>query len=321
MNDPAHSPTPSEASDDNAGEHGGCYDTSFEAVVSHFGATSAVGEPAAGTTATAVGDAERVWSRPLPFATTASVQSMPAWHFESEAHEEAISRLLFLVAQRQPAGVLTGAAGLGKTHVLACVAADLRKSGATVLPLELAGQTGETLVDQALRQAGLLASDDDALLVRLRRLTRWIEGELACGGLVVLVDHLDRCDLSTRLVFDRLLCGADGGAVPTVLAAVTDAAAMPATHFGKFTSLQIELSPLTLEETARYLDAGIVAADPAVMTPRFTREAVAALHERTGGNPRRLGELARLAYAAGCSEALTELPADLLTAVCETLAA
>ncbi len=61
----------------------------------------------------------------LPFENTPDTE----FFFESEKHEEAFSRLSYVIAERKACGVLTGAYGTGKTLILKSLERDFRKRG------------------------------------------------------------------------------------------------------------------------------------------------------------------------------------------------
>ena len=260
------------------------------------------------------------WQRQPPFTGGARhVADRPAWHFQTDTQEEAIARLLYVAEKSRPTGVLVGAAGSGKTHVLAMVASELRRAGGSVLTLDLSGMDSEGLIDQASARIGCVSSDSDAPMVRLRMLSRWMEGQLAAGGLTVLADHLDQADRSALLVLDRLLSACEGG-IPTLLAATETAECEMPVWVRRHGGLRIGLETMTPDQTAAYLDAGLAEAEPVGLSPRFTPEAAARVHELSGGRMRSVGAIGRMAFVAGRAERFGSLTVELVEAACQELA-
>jgi type II secretory pathway predicted ATPase ExeA len=69
---------------------------------------------------------EKHWNlKKLPFENTPDTE----FFFESEKHEEAFSRLSYVVAEKKACAVLTGAYGTGKTLILKALAREFQKKG------------------------------------------------------------------------------------------------------------------------------------------------------------------------------------------------
>jgi type II secretory pathway predicted ATPase ExeA len=63
----------------------------------------------------------------------------PRFFYRSPTHEEALSRLHFLVEQRRRVGLLMGPAGSGKSLLLEVFAEQLRQKGLPVAKVNLLG--------------------------------------------------------------------------------------------------------------------------------------------------------------------------------------
>ena len=263
-----------------------------------------------------------LWATRLPFAPrTETVHAEPDWVFASTSGDEAVSRLLYLAEQSRPAGLLRGRAGVGKTTALASVATELRRGGRPVLTLDLAGASHSDVLDRAAAQAGLAVRDDETATTSLRRLRRWIDGQLAVAGLTILVDHVDEADELAATAIDRLLGGCDSARVsPTLLAAAGGGPLPPLRWLSRHAALMVQLAPFDLDETRRFLNDGIAAVGGGGYVPRFTDEAAERLHAVSAGQARTLASIARMAFLAGRTERFAELTVDLVDSVLPELA-
>jgi type II secretory pathway predicted ATPase ExeA len=148
-------------------------------------------------------------------------KTQPSWFFRSSGHVEAVSRLMYLVESREPAGVLTGPDGSGRSRVLERTCQELQRTGESAILMNLGGMTDEAALWQL---AGRLCCSTRNSLRRHELLTT-LRDELAgrgqCGQHTTLVlDDLHRAELEEG-VFLRFLIGiALSGSCPlTVIAA------------------------------------------------------------------------------------------------------
>lgn len=72
----------------------------------------------------------------------------PSWFFDSLMHQEAVSRLLYLVESRLNPGLITGPDGSGKTRILLRIREELARTTTSVLNLSLSGLDSETALWQ-----------------------------------------------------------------------------------------------------------------------------------------------------------------------------
>lgn len=148
-------------------------------------------------------------------------KTQPSWFFRSSGHVEAVSRLMYLVESREPAGALTGPDGSGRSRVLERTAQELQRTGESVILVNLGGLGDESALWQL---AGRLCCNARNSLRRHELLTV-LRDELAgrghCGQhTTLLLDDIHRAELEEG-VFLRFLIGvALSGSCPlTVIAA------------------------------------------------------------------------------------------------------
>lgn len=148
-------------------------------------------------------------------------KTQPTWFFRSSGHVEAVSRLMYLVEAREPAGVLTGPDGSGRSRVLERTAQELQRTGESVTIMNLGGMDDEAAL---WHLAGQLCCNIRSSLRRHELLTA-LRDELAgrgqCGQhTTLLLDDVHRAEFDSG-VFLRFLIGiALSGSCPlTVIAA------------------------------------------------------------------------------------------------------
>ncbi|MEN9557401.1 MAG: hypothetical protein RLZZ232_3687 [Planctomycetota bacterium] len=146
----------------------------------------------------------------------------PSWFFPSSGHLEAVSRLVYLVESREPAGVLCGPDGSGRTRVLERVCQELRHSGQQTISLNLAGLDDDAALWQL---AGRLSSSVRSSMRRhelLAVLREELSGRVQCGlHTTVVLDDLHRAELNHGTFLRFLISSASTGSCPvSVLAAL-----------------------------------------------------------------------------------------------------
>jgi type II secretory pathway predicted ATPase ExeA len=241
----------------------------------------------------------------------------PRYLFASEAHEEALERLVFAVEERELA-LLTGAVGTGKTlltralvdrvqdrfevalllnprlsprQFLAAAASELGVGAPTRRAAELVAQLHERLLELDARGRAALVIVDEAQLVReratfeeIRLLTNF---QLDDRGLVAVV-LAGQPELRSRL------------RRPAYRALVQRIAA------------SFELGALSAAESAAYLSHRLRVAGAA--RDLFTPAAAALLHRAAGGVPRLLNQLATQALLEGMARGVGEVDAEIAAA-------
>jgi general secretion pathway protein A len=254
-----------------------------------------------------------------PFSKTPD----PAFLYPSRQHAEALARLSHAVEEREIA-VLTGEIGAGKTTLSralvdgfaercrfsfiinpALPAAQLLSSIAEGFGLPAARRKGETWTAlgnhlEALDEAGQfpVVVIDEAQLLNGR--AAWDELRL----------------LTNLAADDRPLVGLLLIGQPELRERLRSQGGEP---FAQRVGVAYHVGPLDQAEVADYLAHRLAVAGRAA--PLFTPQAVASLHRRSGGLPRRINQLASSALLEGFSRDAERIEAAVIEAVAEDLRA
>ncbi|MEZ6056790.1 MAG: hypothetical protein R3C01_08795 [Planctomycetaceae bacterium] len=237
----------------------------------------------------------------------------------STLHEEAVARCEYLVEQRRLCGVVVGPEGSGKSDILRMIL-----SGPFVGPLtpavllDLTGLDGSDMLRRIAIDLGLsdrLAHGD----APWEAVNDAISGLRECGGsLVLLLDHLERVSHSALMVVERLLSEAAVHRSATVLCTVAAPLTPSLNSFlRRYGELKIEVAPLNVQQTGRYLEDALRSGGR--RNPVFEIDAVSLIQELTGGRPRDIERLTRLALLAGQVEGATVIDQKTVAAAAREL--
>lgn len=248
----------------------------------------------------------------VPFAGSLE----PAAFHAGPPQDEALARLEWLVAERQRCGIVTGAAGSGKSHLASAAARRLGGLGCEVVVLSLGGLPEGEWLDLLLERLPLDAASRAEPLRPWQKLEhRLRENALMERPTVIVCDDIDRgpddaADGIARIaaavepLFARSLVVAT--ATPAGLGRVPEALRQRA-------AVRIELVPWSEDETVAYLAWELARhGRPADL---FTPEGAATLARFAGGVPREACRLARLALAAAAGDAVGRIDAATIERV------
>ena len=249
----------------------------------------------------------------------------PQFFYESPTHDEALSRLHFLVAQRRRLGLLMGESGSGKSLLLEAFATQLRRQGRPVAMVNLLGVgPAEMLcllaggfglnIDASAPVAKLWRSLTDRLAeYRYQQLDTIIllddaaeYAETADGRQVIsLVTRLAQHDCSPQ---SRLTI---------VLSGRCERMGRIGRRLLELAELRIDVESWQQSETADFLEKSL--AQAGCQSPIFDEPALAKLHELSHGVPRRVSQLADLALLAGAGAELQQIDADVVESAYQEL--
>lgn len=222
--------------------------------------------------------------------------------YPTAGHNEALARIEYLVEARRRLGVLVGPAGVGKSLVLRVVGRNLSRRGRAVVLVDALGLGPRELAWQVAAGLGA-APREDADLAHTWRLIadRVTENRLQQRDTVLLVDDAGQAgpDVVAQLVRLARLDPTPDARWTIVLAAEPHEAARWSPPLRELVDLRIDLGPWTQEDTIGYVQTALV--DAGCLEPVFDDEALAALHELTGGVPRQVARLADFALLAGAA--------------------
>ncbi len=222
-----------------------------------------------------------------PFELTAN----PRYLFLTERYREALGTLTYGLSSRKGLLVMTGEAGTGKTTMLAVAMAGVQPNQ-LVAYLSNPTLTRAEFIEFMTLQLGLPEDVAISKAKFLRAVTSLLEERAASGKLTALVIDEAHSMPNELLEEIRLLANIerpDQKLMTVVLVGQPELAARlndpSLRQLKQRVALRCELVPLTLRETAAYIAKRISLAggDSAQV---FTREAVMAVYEYSGGIPR-----------------------------------
>lgn len=244
----------------------------------------------------------------------------PRWFFESPGHEEALARLLFLVEQQRRCGLVSGAAGTGKSLVLDILRSQAARAGSRVALVDLVGRTAREMLWETLAGLGFWPGSDDAPHRLWRRLQDHITANrFARFSLVLLFDHLDRAQAECISAIERIQHLSAGGQTGLTLILGTRSQRTPelAQSLREISDVRIELGPIDREQIRQYVETLLAraGADRAL----FDESAFERLYDETHGIPRQINRLCELALVAGMAEQATTIGDSIVAAAADEL--
>ncbi len=218
-------------------------------------------------------------------------KTRPEWFFDSSMHLEAVSRLLFLVENQEPLGVIEGPEGSGRSRVLSRLREELARNGIVGLSFNLSGMDEELAYWQlteclAVRTRPGMRRHELLMLIRDE-----LTGRSRCGVRTVLMlddFHKAAGDLS---VFLRILLAMSSqcqGLLTTILASDKQ---LPAA-FSSYSLVPIRLSELDTAESSDFVRSLIGQQD--IQLASVDESAVRAISITSIGNAARMSRICAL---------------------------
>lgn len=237
----------------------------------------------------------------------------------SEQHEEALTRLQYVVEEHLGCALLTGVFGSGKT-LLAQALIDRLKADRFVTAFIFNPQLSNVeILQEILYQLGEHQTMPDRKTDILHRLSEILDDNYAeSRHVVILIDeaHL----IEDRAIFEelRLLLNfqkRDKFLLTLLLIGQPDLREKISQlkPFDQRVSLRFHLKGLKPDETARYIEHRMEVAGSE--RPVFSPEAVRLIHESTGGLPRRINQVCDLALLAGCGTQSVQVTPEIVNEV------
>lgn len=245
----------------------------------------------------------------------------PRFFHHGPTHEEALSRLSFLVENRRRLGLLLGGRGSGKSLLLCVLARDLMRRTEVVARVSLLGLEPCELLHDVARQWGAARVEGHELFTLWRSVTdRLVELRHEQAGVVLLLDDADQASPEVLSAVTRLLqADASFEARLTVVLAVQQGrAALLGARLLGLAELRIELEAWEEPDIQEFLTSALARAGRA--DPLFEPAAAARLHALTQGAPRTVCQLAELALLAGAGQGLSGIDVATINAVHQELA-
>lgn len=236
--------------------------------------------------------------------------------------DEALARLQYLLDQRGRVGLLLGTSGTGKTTLLRRFCDISRRRGLAAAFISGIGCDSHAWLKQLTREWCLPVRSEFTQAQTWELVAdRLVELRYEQTPAVVALDDADRATDEVRCQLERLVQSAANSA--TQLTVLLGSRLETASHIGRTwldqIELRIDLSPWTEDETAEHVARRLFHSGSE--QPIFTDEAIAALHELSGGIPRKVEQIAQLALLAGAGQQLSEIDAVTLAEAYEELGA
>lgn len=244
----------------------------------------------------------------------------PRFYHESATHDEALSRLKFLIEHRRRLGLLLGGRGSGKSLTLAVLGRDLRRQACAVALVNLLGLDTRELLWSLATELGAHPREDAPLFSLWRMLGDFLSEQRLLGApTVLLLDDADHVapEVLTNLVRLLALDSSPDARLTMILAAGRTSASRLGSRLLELSELRIELERWEETDTVAYLTESLDKAGR--QTPVFEPRAAARLHELTRGVPRQVRQLAELALVAGAGEELVTIDEPTIDAVYQEL--
>ncbi len=233
------------------------------------------------------------------------------------AQDEAWARLLFLIDERRQFGVLTGAAGTGKSCLLQLAKSYSQRHGHRSIVVDATGMGGSEFAESIASEA---LGGDDIDVDPSRRWAR-IQQELRALALInqpatVLIDHFDLAAEPLAASVRRLShLSAQAGGELTILISARNL--RQASDLRDEVDLCVELTGWSAHETSQFIGDRLKAAGANATI--FSPDAVCHVHALTGGNPAQVIRICDLALLATMNDGLRAVDAAIVEAAAAEL--
>jgi type II secretory pathway predicted ATPase ExeA len=252
---------------------------------------------------------------------SAPFSSFPtAAHFvATPGHEEALARLEFLGESRSACGLLGGPSGYGKTMLLEVFARILRRRCTQTAFVSAASADSHELLFTIACQLGVAVGPS----LQTPRLLRAIVDRLAelrydHVPTALLVDDVDRASDERLIMLDELLAALPPSDVPTVvLAGSFESMGRLYPPIARRADLRVEVPAWDEADIQQYITQRLTKSG--CTGQLFEEGAIRSLLEVSGGNPRRVSQLANLALVAAAANEQPKIDANMVEEVCREL--
>lgn len=234
----------------------------------------------------------------------------PATFHVGPAQDEALARLEWLVAERQRCGLVVAASGLGKSHLAAVAARRLGGLGAEVAILSLRGLPEGDWLELLLERLPLdPASRGEPIRPWIKLENRLRENTLLERPTVLVFDDVDLGPADARDGIARLAAAAEPRFAGTVIVATAtpDGLARVPDAIRQRAAVRVDLPAWDEADVAGFIAHALARAG--APADGFTPSAVATIARFSGGLPRTVTQLARLAATAAATEDLPQVDA------------
>lgn len=256
----------------------------------------------------------------------------PSFYCDSTSHAAAILKLQYLIEQHKGAGVLAAGSGFGKTYVTHVLEQKLDEQFRPFVRLLYPRLDAAGILSQIAVRLGVDADKVDSQTVGTDQIVELLKNQLKTLGKagrrpVIVIDdaHLiESCEvwhaLRLLLNFREQDCHLTSGANFTLLLVGQPQLMGMLRGFGDLyerLAVRVSLAPLTVDEVAHYVESRMAKAG--VSQPVFTPDSLAALADLSGGNPRKVNQLADLTLLVGYADKLDRITGNEITAASDEM--
>jgi len=241
-------------------------------------------------------------------------------YFPAGTFEEALARLEFLVANKLRFGMLLGDAGSGKSLLLRTCAHRMRRQGCHSAVVSVSSPLIDQCLYQLAEQMGAAAKSTDDERTLWRKLVERIqEFGMLQRPCLLLLDDLDQASDAMQSLVIRLinLDAAHQGNCAVVAACENLRVADVHRQLRDRANLRIDLEPWDEADTRQYVHKALH--DAGCQQEVFNETALQQIHWGSGGNPRRIRQLANLALVAATASNSETVNVDIVDAVADEL--
>ena len=246
----------------------------------------------------------------------------PRFLFSSPRHAEALSNLRYALASSKGFTLILGEAGTGKTTLVRTALAGIADTPSRYAIVNNPTLRREEFYEFLAREFNLSPGAAHSKTRFLAELQRDVEARFAAGGLTgLIVDEaqsmphelleeirlLGNIETATTKLLNIVLCGQ-----PELAVRLNDTSLR---QLKQRVALRCELRPLSLPETAAYISGRLRIAGGAPGNI-FTREAVIAIYQASGGIPRTINVLCDNALIGGFAAQVKPVPVEIVEEVC-----
>ena len=218
-------------------------------------------------------------------------KTQPEWFFDSSIHLEAVSRLLYLVENREPLGLIQGSDGSGRSRVLSRLREELSRTGTMSISINLSGMDDESALWQVAESLGTRPRTSMRRHEVLGLIRDELNGRARCGvQTILLLDDYHRAvgDLS---VFMRVLI-AFSTQCQNMLCSVVASDKPLAGELSSYSLVPIRLQELDSVESSDFVRSLI--SQQSVLPSNVDESAVRAISKTSIGNAAKMSRICAL---------------------------